>query len=65
MEKRLYRSRSNAKVFGICGGIGERFNIDPTIIRLAALLLIVFSGVGPGLFVYFLCALIIPREPMW
>ena len=57
MEKKLYRSRSNRMLFGVCGGLGEYIGIDPTIVRL----IFVFSGVGIGL--YFIAALIIPEEP--
>ena len=57
MEKKLYRSRSNRMLFGVCGGLGEYIGIDPTIVRL----IVVFSGVGIGL--YFVAALIIPDEP--
>lgn len=57
MEKKLYRSRSNRMLFGVCGGLGEYIGIDPTIVRL----IFVFSGVGLAL--YFIAALIIPEEP--
>lgn len=39
MDKKLYRSNKDAKIAGICGGIGEYFEIDPTIVRIIALLL--------------------------
>lgn len=57
--RRLTRSSSNKMIFGVCGGIGEYLNIDPTIIRLIWLLLI-FSGVA--VFVYFIAAMIIPLD---
>ncbi|MBQ7822131.1 MAG: PspC domain-containing protein [Clostridia bacterium] len=60
--KRLYRSRTNKKIFGVCGGLGEYFEMDPTIIRLALLLLIVFAGAG--LLAYIIAALVMPIEPM-
>lgn len=53
--KRLYRSRSNRVLFGVCGGLGEYFNIDPVIFRL----LFIFFGF---VFLYFIAALIIPEE---
>ena len=63
MTKKLYRSRHDAKVCGICGGIGEYLNIDPTLIRLLAVVAIFMMTIVPGLVVYFIIALIIPREP--
>ncbi|MCR4939870.1 MAG: PspC domain-containing protein [Treponemataceae bacterium] len=58
MAKRLYKSRSKV-FFGVCGGIAEFFNIDPTIIRIAFLVL-VFAGFGTGILIYIAGALIIP-----
>jgi phage shock protein C len=60
--KRLYRSRSNRKIAGICGGLAEYFNVDPTVVRLIAVLLLVFTGFFPLLIVYLICWLIIPEE---
>ena len=48
--KRLYKSSTNRVLCGVCGGIGEYLNIDPTIIRLLCLLLV--CGVGSGLLIY-------------
>ncbi|MGI6777752.1 MAG: PspC domain-containing protein [Acetivibrionales bacterium] len=62
MEKRLYLSETNKKIGGVCGGIGEYFNIDPTLIRLAWVILI-FAG-GTGLLAYFVAWAIIPRRPL-
>ncbi|WP_461214222.1 PspC domain-containing protein [Lacticaseibacillus sp. GG6-2] len=56
--RKLYRSRDNAWLGGVCGGIGEYFNIDPLIIRL---LFILFAS-GGGL--YFILWLIIPKAPL-
>lgn len=60
-DKKLYRSRGNRMVCGVCAGIGEYFNVDPTLIRLGAAILTVFS-VGTGLILYFVAAVIIPEE---
>ena len=49
MEKKLYRSNTNKMLCGVCGGIGEYFNIDPTIVRLIWAIFIC-SGRHPGLF---------------
>ncbi|OUQ15888.1 PspC domain-containing protein [Lachnoclostridium sp. An14] len=59
MEKRLYRSDENKVLCGVCGGLGEYFNIDPTIVRLLWAIL-VFSG--PGIFAYIVAAIIMPRR---
>ena len=56
-QKKLYRSRENRMVCGVCGGIGEYFNIDATLIRLAWLLL---AFTGGGILAYFIAAVIIP-----
>lgn len=58
--KKLYRSRKNAMLLGVCGGVAEYFNIDPTIIRLAWVLL---GCTGTGILAYFVAALIIPPAP--
>ncbi|MCL2616823.1 MAG: PspC domain-containing protein [Defluviitaleaceae bacterium] len=63
MIKKLYRSRRDAKICGICGGIGAYLNMDPTLIRLIALVVIFLMQIIPGLVVYFIAAMIIPREP--
>lgn len=60
MEKRLYRSETNKMICGVCGGIAEYFNLDPTLIRLAFALLI--FGMGSGLLFYILAAIIIPTQ---
>ena len=61
MEKRLYKSNTNKTICGVCGGIAEYFNIDPTIVRLA---LILFSLAGGcGVLAYIICALVIPDAP--
>ena len=59
MEKRLYRSDENKVICGVCGGLGEYFNIDPTIVRLLWAIL-VFSG--PGIFAYIVAAIVLPRR---
>lgn len=61
--RKLYLSKENKKIFGICGGIGEFFDIDPTIIRLIAIIAAVATMVIPGLVAYFIAWLIIPEKP--
>lgn len=58
--KRLYKSRNNRVLCGVCGGLGEYFNIDPTIIRLILVLLI--CGAGTGIIAYIIAAIIMPEE---
>ena len=61
MEKKLYKSNQNKMLDGVCGGIAEYFDVDPTVIRLAWVLFSVCGG--SGLLAYLICALIIPRNP--
>jgi phage shock protein PspC (stress-responsive transcriptional regulator) len=60
MEKKLYRVREGKMLAGVCGGIAEYFNVDPTLIRVAWALL---AASGTGVLAYLICALIIPQEP--
>ncbi len=60
MTKQIYRSSHNSVIGGVCGGLGEYFDIDPVIIRVIALLLL-FSGVG--FLAYLIAWVIIPRKP--
>ena len=61
MEKKLYRSRTDKKLCGVCGGLAKYFNMDPTIVRVLTVLLTLC--VGGGLLAYIVCALIMPEEP--
>ncbi|HPD98977.1 MAG TPA: PspC domain-containing protein [Candidatus Saccharibacteria bacterium] len=58
--KKLYRSRTNSVLFGICGGIAEYFNIDATVVRVATVVLGVLSG-GTIVLAYILCLFIMPK----
>jgi len=57
--KRLTRSRMNRKFLGVCGGIGEYFEIDPTVIRVAWLIFCLLGG--SGLLIYLIAALVMPE----
>ncbi len=59
--KKLYRSKKDKKIGGVCGGIGEYFGIDSTLIRLIAVILIFISGAG--LIAYIVAWAIIPEKP--
>lgn len=61
MSKKLYRSQTNRKIAGVCGGIGEYANLDPTVIRLIWVLLVFCAGTG--LLAYLIATLIIPENP--
>lgn len=60
MENRLYRSRTERMLFGVCGGLGKYLGIDPTIIRII-LVLLVFCG-GVGLLAYIVMSFLVPLE---
>ncbi len=60
MDKRLYRSRSDRMLWGVCGGLSKYFNIDPTIVRLIAVLSIFLHGLG--ILAYIILALVVPLE---
>ena len=62
MKKQLYRSNTNSMIAGVCGGIGEYFDVDPTLIRLAAVVLF-FAG-AVGLLAYLLAWVIVPRASL-
>ncbi len=59
--KKLYRSRKNKILAGVCGGIAEYFNQDPTIIRI--IFAILFLGFGIGLLAYIVAWVLIPVNP--
>ena len=61
MEKKLYRSNSNKLVAGVCGGIGEYLNVDPTLVRLIWVLFCCMGG--SGFLAYMIAAIIIPSRP--
>lgn len=60
MKKRLYKSSTDKKVCGVCGGIANCFDVDPTVIRL---IWVIFTLVGgSGLIAYIIAAIIMPDE---
>lgn len=61
--KKLYRSKTERKLAGVCGGIAVYFNIDPTIVRLIWAFISLMSASVPGILIYVICALVIPDEP--
>ncbi len=61
--RRLHRSRTNRMIAGVCGGLGESFNINPTLVRLLFVLLLIPGGV-PGPLVYIILWILLPEEPV-
>ncbi|OYX38420.1 PspC domain-containing protein [Candidatus Saccharibacteria bacterium 32-50-10] len=62
MAKTLYRSKTDRKIAGICGGLGKYFNIDPTIVRVIFILMLLPGGL-PGVLPYLVLWVVIPEEP--
>ena len=60
MEKKLYKINHGKKICGVCGGIAEYFNIDPTLVRIGWTLLAVCAG--SGVLAYIICAIIMPEK---
>ncbi len=60
-EKRLYRTKDEKMIAGVCGGIAKYFQVDPSLVRIAVVLLCMYAGTG--LLVYLIAAFIIPEEP--
>ena len=60
MNKKLYRNTENKMIAGVCSGVGEYLNFDPTIVRLIWALIALS---GAGLLAYLIAALIIPEKP--
>ena len=58
--KRLYLSNTHKKLCGVCGGLGEYFGIDSTLLRLVW---VVFGLTGAGMLAYFAGALVVPKAP--
>ena len=60
---RLYRSKTNRKVAGLCAGVGEMLDVDPTIVRLVTVLLLFITGIIPLLLTYIIAWWIVPDKP--
>ena len=61
--RRLYRSRDDRMLGGVCGGIGVYTGMDPTVVRLLVALVIILTGLLPGLIAYLVMVIIIPPQP--
>ncbi len=62
--KRLYRSRTDKVLAGICGGIAEHFNTDPVLVRLIAVVILLCTGIAPGVIAYIVGYFIIPEKAL-
>ncbi|SHI12141.1 PspC domain-containing protein [Sporanaerobacter acetigenes] len=60
MARKIYRSSTDKVISGVCGGLGEYFNVDPSIIRIFWLMLSIATS-GTGILAYIICALVIPE----
>jgi len=58
--KKLYRSETNRRIAGVCGGIGEMLDVDPTIIRVATVVLALATGILPFVVGYIIAWLVFP-----
>ena len=61
--RKLYKSRSDRKICGVCGGIAEYLGIDSFIVRLATVLLVAFAGMS--IWIYVIAALLMSSEPAY
>ena len=61
--KKLYKSNANKVFAGIVGGLGEYFDIDPVILRVLCLIILISTGIIPGIIVYIIAIFIIPKKP--
>lgn len=62
MSKKLYRSRNDRMIAGVCGGLADYFDVDSSLIRLAVLFIFLFQGVG--LIAYIIAWLVMSEEPV-
>lgn len=61
MAKKLYRSKDERMIWGICGGLAKHFDLDPTIVRIIVVLTLLLSGAG--ILIYIILRFLIPLEP--
>lgn len=61
--KCVYRSKTDKKIFGVCGGIGEAYNVDPTLVRLIVVFLALATGLLPMVITYIVASFLMPNTP--
>lgn len=62
MDRKLYKSNTNRMISGVCGGLAEYINADPTIVRVLFVLISIFSAAFPGILVYIILAILMPER---
>lgn len=62
MQKKLYRSTTNKQIAGVAGGLSEYTGIDDSLIRVGLVILVLFTGIFPGVIGYIVAAIIIPKD---
>lgn len=62
MKRKLYRSRTDKKIWGVCGGLANYFDIDPTIVRIVAVASLLAGTLG--FWIYIIMAIVVPKEPI-
>ena len=62
-QRKLMRSRSDRKIAGVCAGLAEHLDLDPTLMRLLWIFVIIMTGIFPGIVVYLLAWIVMPEEP--
>ena len=62
--KKLHRSIEDRKIAGICGGIGEMMDVDPTLVRLITVVLAIITAVFPAVIIYIISCFIISNAPL-
>jgi phage shock protein PspC (stress-responsive transcriptional regulator) len=63
MDRRLYRSRTDSMIAGVCGGLAEYFKVDVIIVRIAAVIL-ALTAHGAGLLAYLIFWIVVPQKPL-
>jgi len=61
--KKLYLTKKNSKILGVCGSIGETYDLDPAMVRIIAVFLCLSTGILPLLLTYFVAWIIMPKAP--
>ncbi|KND49877.1 MAG: hypothetical protein AB198_00515 [Parcubacteria bacterium C7867-003] len=64
MTKRLYKSDTNKVFAGVIGGLGEYYDVDPTLLRLAFIVIAIFTHLFPAVIGYIIAVLIVPNKPV-